>query len=204
MRGQAILPPLSRDEQKEVLEFLASNCQILHDAFLEVPQLADTQKATAGLSEEHANRLHMATEAACDNLPFALVDKNGNIRLNVKASEDEAFWEVQRDMNAISSNPMTADDALDFLFRNDEVDCDAVKQHGRGMVNPLVLESARRADSSLGERMTLTPKPWQIVGAAWLGKMDATMFAGGILANGCGTGKTNTTHPGESDEDEAS
>lgn len=65
-----------------------------HNAVLDVPHLADSESSTDCLSEENVRALHIATEAACGNTSFISVNQSGAIKLNISASEDEAFWQI--------------------------------------------------------------------------------------------------------------
>lgn len=63
------------------------------------------------------------------------------------------------------SNSMTADNALDSLFRDADIHYDAAKELGWNMVSPTVSEQARRVGYVLGEPNKASPKASQKVGA---------------------------------------
>lgn len=183
-RSSVEMPQLTRDQQKEIFEFLASQCHIIHDAFVEIPQISADD-----IEGEHGDKMRLAVDAATGNLNPVPLDNTGKVKTRVSRSEEANFWEFQRSQNVVSSNPMPADAALQYMFN---VDYERLQEDSWGNIRPEVTKEARQIDPSLGECSPLFPTPWQVIGAAWLRQMEQTPIHGGILSDGCGTGKTNT------------
>lgn len=72
---------------------------------------------------------------------------------------------------------MTADNALDSLFRDADIHYDAAKELGWNMVSPTVSEQARRVGYVLGEPNKASPKASQKVGAEIMEMMEMAEMA---------------------------
>lgn len=181
------LPPLSEDAQRLMLEFLASSQKILHDDFLEIEEFdVDT------VPEDQRDVMRAVADAASGSTTAVWMDDKGKAKYNTDKHQEASFWEAQRKYNVGSAVDMSVEEAVQEMFDRNMTWAE-LEAAGLGSISPVVVNrDAQATRVELAERMQLTPKPWQVTAAAWLRRMEYSPLQGGLLADGCGTGKTNS------------
>ncbi|KAI9775006.1 MAG: hypothetical protein M1839_001606 [Geoglossum umbratile] len=122
----------------------------------------------AGGSSKQAANLHLVE---LDGNAAAVAESSVSVTTTDPATlaleETENFWRLQKSIASLSSANIPAYDDSKALF------------------------SVNRSGFPRVGRLTL--KPWQVVGVKWMMDQEMSPVRGGIVADGCGLGKTNQT-----------
>lgn len=160
-------------ELKGLLETLYRHCSVICDAF---PSNKPTARA---LPTELASDPDFAPSSQL-NTPL---DLNG-LGEDMGGDLNSTFWEWHRAGSTVNESPYSHQDALRRLHYSDFDNPDA----HRVQVAPGKREEAiaQRGDSF----NTFRPSPQQHIFCAWAADQEASLIAGGINTDACGTGKT--------------